>query len=113
MTGPAGEAADAAIGVDLGGTKALAAAVVGGSVVATREAHTGRGLGPSQATELVARLVGGGLGAATLATAAALGPAVDLWLRAIEGLPFEPEGVAAWVLLVVGVLLVLAVLASR
>jgi len=55
---------------------------------------------------VVARVVGGKVGAATLATAAALGPAVDLWMRAIDAMPFEPGGVVAWVMLVVGVLLV-------
>jgi uncharacterized membrane protein YczE len=55
---------------------------------------------------LVARLVGGRIGAATLATALALGPAVDLWLRTIEAMPFEASGVTAWALLLAGVLLV-------
>jgi uncharacterized membrane protein YczE len=54
----------------------------------------------------VALVVGGRIGAATLATAVALGPAVDLWLRVFEGLPFEMAGMAAWVVLVAGVLLV-------
>ena len=55
---------------------------------------------------VVARVVGGRVGAATLATAFALGPAVDLWLRVIDALPVDIAGVAAWMLLVVGVLLV-------
>ena len=55
---------------------------------------------------VAARLVGGRVGAATIATALGLGPAVDLWLRAIEAMPVELDGLSAWALLIVGVVLV-------
>ncbi len=55
---------------------------------------------------LVARIIGGRVALSTLVTAAALGPAVDLWLRVIDHLLPDPSGVAAWALLVAGVLLV-------
>jgi uncharacterized membrane protein YczE len=52
-----------------------------------------------------ARVIGGRLGAATIATAVLLGPAVDGWLALIGRFP-EPVGAGGWALLLAGIVLI-------
>lgn len=55
---------------------------------------------------LSARLLGGRLTVATVATAVAIGPAVDGWLAAFEHAGLQPTGASAWALLGTGTVLI-------